>query len=552
MKHERNSRSDADQNAMQDDMHHEYETPNGATRLEDDVRLTAYAFDELDGDDRAAVEALLERDAAARAHVDELRALGASLRTEWADAPSPAPLSAAQRAAIEAAAAPARAPRGRLLHSPLWKGIAALAATGLGLASIQVLNDSMGSRDTVQGDDHLVASAASDEARPTDQLGYGPMPDPSGREGAASNPEKDASGARAIVYDSALVKPEASRSADGSVPQAEDLREADALERLEAWVSGSGSRPKLQAQAGSGSDDATDASIRALGYAVEEDVSSVDLEDAEINGNFEVGPVAKRLRAREQPAADGGEASRPDEEESGAAAALVLAGGSPRGDGVADESGSYGGQWRGPGDTVPPSEATASNDLGAPTGSPASPGLPASGAAAPGRAARSLEGLGYSGGLAERGRGESADEDDAAPSLGRRGAFERRQEDVLRDDRLISASRFQALHRAQVGNERYDALPENPFVQVLVDARSTFSVDVDTASYANVRRFLRKGQLPPRESVRVEELVNAFSYAYPAPTGEHPFAVHAELVRAPWSAENKLLRIGLQGALPTN
>ena len=52
--------------------------------------------------------------------------------------------------------------------------------------------------------------------------------------------------------------------------------------------------------------------------------------------------------------------------------------------------------------------------------------------------------------------------------------------------------------------------------------------------------------------MRVEELVNAFAYAYPAPTGEHPFAVHAELVQAPWSANNKLLRIGLKGKLPTD
>ncbi|MFT7541806.1 MAG: Ca-activated chloride channel family protein, partial [Gammaproteobacteria bacterium] len=100
--------------------------------------------------------------------------------------------------------------------------------------------------------------------------------------------------------------------------------------------------------------------------------------------------------------------------------------------------------------------------------------------------------------------------------------------------------------------ESYERLPENPFVPVLVDSRSTFSIDVDTASYANVRRFLRQGQLPPQSAVRIEEMVNAFSYSYAGPTDEHPFAVHAEIVSAPWAAGHKLLRVGLQGQLPSN
>src|SRR5207302_94158 len=68
---------------------------------------------------------------------------------------------------------------------------------------------------------------------------------------------------------------------------------------------------------------------------------------------------------------------------------------------------------------------------------------------------------------------------------------------------------------------------------------------VDTASYSNVRRFLRDGRLPPKDAVRIEELVNYFHYDYPAPAGEHPLSVVTELGECPWDARHHLLRIGL-------
>jgi len=100
----------------------------------------------------------------------------------------------------------------------------------------------------------------------------------------------------------------------------------------------------------------------------------------------------------------------------------------------------------------------------------------------------------------------------------------------------------------QIGNEQYDQIIENPFRPVNEQhARSTFSIDVDTASYANVRRFLTRNMLPPPDAVRIEEMVNYFSYDYPQPEGEIPFSVNMEVADAPWKPSHRLLRIGLKG-----
>jgi Ca-activated chloride channel family protein len=94
--------------------------------------------------------------------------------------------------------------------------------------------------------------------------------------------------------------------------------------------------------------------------------------------------------------------------------------------------------------------------------------------------------------------------------------------------------------------EGYDEIDENPFVAVSTRPRSTFSVDVDRASYANVRRFLAEGRAPPRDAVRIEELVNYFPYDYAEPEDGAPVALAAEVGAAPWRPEHRLVRIGLQ------
>lgn len=95
--------------------------------------------------------------------------------------------------------------------------------------------------------------------------------------------------------------------------------------------------------------------------------------------------------------------------------------------------------------------------------------------------------------------------------------------------------------------EDYSSIVENPFRKVTEHPLSTFSIDVDTASYANVRRFLNSHALPPPGAVRIEELVNYVQYDYPQPDGPAPFSVNAEVARCPWNAEHRLLRVGLKG-----
>ncbi|MHC4401178.1 MAG: vWA domain-containing protein [Planctomycetota bacterium] len=98
------------------------------------------------------------------------------------------------------------------------------------------------------------------------------------------------------------------------------------------------------------------------------------------------------------------------------------------------------------------------------------------------------------------------------------------------------------------GGDQYDRLVENPFRTVKDHRLSTFSIDVDTASYANVRRFLlQDGQLPPPDAVRIEELINYFDYDYEGPEGDVPFAAHVEVAGCPWKPEHRLVRVGLKG-----
>ncbi|MBK7477689.1 MAG: von Willebrand factor type A domain-containing protein [Haliscomenobacter sp.] len=95
--------------------------------------------------------------------------------------------------------------------------------------------------------------------------------------------------------------------------------------------------------------------------------------------------------------------------------------------------------------------------------------------------------------------------------------------------------------------EEYGHIQDNRFRKVGDDPLSTFSIDVDAASYSNLRRFLKNGQMPPADAVRIEEMVNYFTYDYEQPNGEHPFAVYTELGPCPWQPKHNLLAIGLQG-----
>lgn len=110
---------------------------------------------------------------------------------------------------------------------------------------------------------------------------------------------------------------------------------------------------------------------------------------------------------------------------------------------------------------------------------------------------------------------------------------------VNRNDRLEASM--------QTAHEAYDHFVENDFMKAIDHPLSTFAIDVDTASYSNVRRLLRAGVRPPKGSVRIEELVNYFQYEYPVPQGDEPIAVRVDEIACPWNVNHRLMRVALQG-----
>jgi Ca-activated chloride channel homolog len=111
----------------------------------------------------------------------------------------------------------------------------------------------------------------------------------------------------------------------------------------------------------------------------------------------------------------------------------------------------------------------------------------------------------------------------------------------------LSESELSGRYRQDFDTATYDHVSENPFLQAASNPLSTFSIDVDTASYSNVRRFINSGSLPPKDAVRVEEMINYFSYDYREPEGDKPFSIDLDATACPWDESHRLLRIGLKG-----
>lgn len=112
---------------------------------------------------------------------------------------------------------------------------------------------------------------------------------------------------------------------------------------------------------------------------------------------------------------------------------------------------------------------------------------------------------------------------------------------------MPSSVYYQTGTNQNFNTEEYNRIEDNPYKNPLIDPVSTFSIDVDTASYANVRSYLvQRSELPPKDAVRIEELINYFSYDYPKPAGEHPVAAQVAMTTAPWNPAHYLLRVAVK------
>jgi len=130
------------------------------------------------------------------------------------------------------------------------------------------------------------------------------------------------------------------------------------------------------------------------------------------------------------------------------------------------------------------------------------------------------------------------------PTSGVRGA----STDVFAMSSLRSASGHHSVTDPSTAGEDYAATSDHGWRQVINEPLSTFGLDVDSASYANVRRFMQDGSLPPIDAVKIEEMINAFTYDYPAPNAaaEVPLMVNLEVASAPWAPQHRLVRVGIK------
>jgi Ca-activated chloride channel family protein len=128
------------------------------------------------------------------------------------------------------------------------------------------------------------------------------------------------------------------------------------------------------------------------------------------------------------------------------------------------------------------------------------------------------------------------------------GKPSRSKQDQAESVSYLSQADQEVLPDAQQFNtEEYGKTEENEFLEVASHPVSTFSIDTDTASYTNVRRFIAGGSLPPRNAVRIEELINYFKYDYPQPQSEQPFSITNEVAGCPWQPSHKLVHVGIKG-----
>ena len=113
-------------------------------------------------------------------------------------------------------------------------------------------------------------------------------------------------------------------------------------------------------------------------------------------------------------------------------------------------------------------------------------------------------------------------------------------------DMIYPMAEEYTVQETEFNTEEYSAITENTFMSTVSDPLSTFSIDVDTASYSNIRRMIDRGRDIPADAVRIEEMINYFDYSYPEPKDGEPFSVSTEITDCPWNSDTKLMRIGLK------
>ncbi len=450
---------------------------------ENDPRLTAYALDELDAGEREAVETYLAGNAAARTAVEEIRETVATLRDEFRGEPALA-LGAKQREAVLGNGTPLDDAESKIVRPGGFSRVSRF----LGIAAVAACLGLV----SVVGLRHFMEEVS----RPALKEAAAESEKATARKEQAS--EEDRSGS--VNTETRFMKRD-----ESAVPAPVDALASDPQAAAEEAGASGPSAVADNVAAGKAS-----AAMRQVApKPVPSDyAASPKKKDAPVSRetipempSLDAAPFAEAISAP----APAGSSTGFGDGFGGGGAGDGLGGGSLLGGASANDPSVAGmresKQLRGA-SKVEWSGAVAPNS----TAEPADKPMPK---------------------MAELQKSES---DAAAPELRRRTALPAAEE------------------RAGAAGERYAELIDNPFVSTWDENVSTFSIDVDNAAYSNIRRFVtRNHQLPPKDAVRIEEMINYFDYDYPQPADKHPFSVNLEVASCPWEKEARLVRIGLKG-----
>ncbi len=536
--------------------------------ITDDPRLTAYALGELKGEEREEIEQILRAAAEARAEVEAIRRVAGALTYELA---GELPRNGFERVArsehgcdgrgierrtSQSGSWPANetptAPRGRQLRRRLT--MAALATTAAGIAVALTIASQGGFGPSAQ------RQAQKDEAASTQPAEAGQKASPTTEQQKAADVQRQL--AALVEQFNTLMDEQRFDAADAIVRQVEQLAPDEPVTRQMVWMG----RFRRNLTIGDNTRDAKADGVEKALASVEE--ATVPIDDR-VPSAFPKNWEALRNAANQPSVA-------PTQGAASTASSATAATPASR---FPDAAGAY--------PTTPPAadpysyypETINRAITGAPTaaGVAVSGVAPASGPMVPQPAATSVASpccapasaarpdfQGTLGPTTEYGAGARAPTSQnytigkpayatttnsrTPTAVSRLAAVGGQARHVVVDGVPDAAEfDFEITPRSAPGNESYAPIVENDFLSPLKEPLSTFSVDVDTAAYANVRRFLEQGQLPPPDAVRIEEMLNYFSYDYAPPADGKPFAVHVEMAACPWNTKHRLARIAIKG-----